>query len=74
MMYMHFLGDACDDVEVGILLIQLFRGEAQSPCEGVTLSADFSSCFIEAQFVNSEAQKLRRSLNKIFVLVQKERR
>lgn len=48
-MYMHFLGNACGDVEVGILLIQLFRGEAQSLCEGVTLSADFSSCFIKAQ-------------------------
>lgn len=48
-MYMHFLGNACGDVEVGILLIQLFRGEAQSLCEGVTISADFSSCFIKAQ-------------------------
>lgn len=48
-MYMHCLGNACDDVEVGILLIQLFRGEAQSPGEGVTLSADFSSCCIKAQ-------------------------
>lgn len=46
---MHVLGNACGAVEVGTLLIHLFRGEAQSPREGVTLAADFSSCFIKAQ-------------------------